>query len=58
MKDKEVYQKTLELFNSCCALCGKPYPQLHHIRYGSCGEIENEAIRKTIPTIYQTKTRK
>ena len=32
--DKEVYKKTLELFNGCCALCGSPYVQLHHIRYG------------------------
>ena len=37
MKDKEVYEKTLELFKDCCALCGSPYPQLHHIRYGACG---------------------
>ena len=34
MKDKEVYQRTLELFNNCCALCGSPYVQCHHIRYG------------------------
>lgn len=34
MKEKEVYEKTLELFKGCCALCGKPYPSLHHIRYG------------------------
>lgn len=37
MKDKEVYEKTLELYNGCCAICGKPYPHLHHIRYGACG---------------------
>ena len=37
MTDKQVYQKTLELFKGCCALCGSPYPQLHHIRYGACG---------------------
>ena len=34
MKDKEVYKKTLELFNNCCAICGSPYVQCHHIRYG------------------------
>lgn len=34
MKDKQVYEKTLELFGGCCALCGIPYVQLHHIRYG------------------------
>ena len=37
MKDKEVYKKTLELFNSCCAICGSPYVQCHHIRYGAVG---------------------
>lgn len=37
MTDKQVYKKTLELFNGCCALCGSPYIQLHHIRYGACG---------------------
>lgn len=37
MKDKEVYKKTLELFNGCCAICGSPYVQCHHIRYGACG---------------------
>ena len=34
LKDKEVYEKTLELFKGCCALCGSPYPQCHHIRFG------------------------
>lgn len=34
MKDKEIYEKTLELFKGCCALCGSPYPQLHHIFEG------------------------
>ena len=37
MTDKQVYETTLELYNHCCALCGKPYPQCHHIRYGACG---------------------
>lgn len=37
MKDKEVYKKTLELFNNCCAICGSPYVQCHHIRYGAVG---------------------
>ena len=35
--DKKVYEETLQLFNNCCAICGSPYPQLHHIRYGACG---------------------
>ena len=34
MKDKEVYQKTFELFGGCCAICGSPYIHMHHIRYG------------------------
>lgn len=36
-QEKEVYQKTLELFDSCCAICGYNQVHLHHIRYGSCG---------------------
>lgn len=34
MKDKEVYQKTFDLFDGCCALCGSPEIHMHHIRYG------------------------
>jgi 5-methylcytosine-specific restriction endonuclease McrA len=34
MTDKEVYQKTFDLFEGCCALCGSPYIQMHHIRFG------------------------
>ena len=34
MKDKEIYKKTLELFNNCCAICGSNQVQCHHIRYG------------------------
>lgn len=33
-KEKKVYEETFELFNGCCALCGSPYIQMHHIRYG------------------------
>ena len=35
IQEKQVYEKTLELFNGCCAICGSPDVQLHHIRYGS-----------------------
>jgi len=35
--NKKVYEDTLELFNNCCAMCGKPHPSCHHIRYGACG---------------------
>lgn len=37
MKDKEVYKKTLELFNNECALCHNNQVALHHIRYGMYG---------------------
>lgn len=37
MTDKEVYKKTLELFNYQCAICGSTKVQCHHIRYGACG---------------------
>lgn len=33
-EEKQVYEKTYELFKGCCALCGSPYIQMHHIRYG------------------------
>ena len=36
-KEEKVYQETYNLFNGCCALCGNPYIQMHHIRYGACG---------------------
>ena len=36
-KEKEVYETTLGLFNSCCAICGSNQVQLHHIRYGAVG---------------------
>ena len=36
-KEEKVYQETYNLFNGCCALCGSPYIQMHHIRYGACG---------------------
>lgn len=32
--EKEVYEKTNELFSGRCAFCGSPYIQMHHIRYG------------------------
>ena len=36
-KEKEVYEKTIELYNGCCAICGNTNIHLHHIRYGACG---------------------
>lgn len=37
MSDKEVYKKTIELFDGKCVMCGSPNIALHHIRYGACG---------------------
>jgi alpha-D-ribose 1-methylphosphonate 5-phosphate C-P lyase len=37
LQEKEVYKKTLELFDGVCAICGSNQVALHHIRYGSCG---------------------
>lgn len=34
MTDKQVYNKTLELFDYKCAMCGNPNVAAHHIRYG------------------------
>jgi len=36
-KEKQVYEKTLALFDGCCAMCGNPEIAMHHIRYGACG---------------------
>ena len=32
--EKEVYQKTIELYNGQCAICGNTNIAMHHIRYG------------------------
>ena len=32
--EKEVYQKTIEVYNGRCAICGSSEIHLHHIRYG------------------------
>lgn len=32
--EKEVYEKTKELYNGRCAICGNNNIHLHHIRYG------------------------
>ena len=36
-QEKEIYKKSLELFNGVCAICGNNKVALHHIRYGACG---------------------
>lgn len=35
--EKQVYEKSKELFDGCCAICGNSKVHLHHIRYGACG---------------------
>lgn len=35
MTNREVYEKTLELFNCECGVCGNNQVALHHIRYGN-----------------------
>lgn len=37
MTEKQVYEITKDIFNRCCAMCGSPLIQMHHIRYGACG---------------------
>ena len=35
--EKEIYKKTLELFDGVCAICGNNQVALHHIIYGRQG---------------------
>lgn len=37
MTEKEVYKRSLELFEHKCAICKNPNCACHHIRYGACG---------------------
>lgn len=37
MQEKEIYKKTLELFDGVCAICGNNQVAMHHVRYGACG---------------------
>lgn len=34
-QEKETYEKTKELYNGQCAICGNTNIHLHHIRYGN-----------------------
>ena len=34
MTDKQVYQKTYDLFEGLCAICQSNQIHMHHIRYG------------------------
>lgn len=33
-QEKEVYERTIELYNGQCAICGNTNIAMHHIRYG------------------------
>ena len=32
--EKQVYEKTFDLFNGLCAICGNNQIHMHHIRFG------------------------
>lgn len=49
MKDKEVYQKTYELFNGLCAICGSNQIHMHHIRFGGLYGGRKTYIGNVIP---------
>lgn len=49
MKEKEVYQKTYDLFNGQCALCGSNQIHMHHIRYGGLYGGRKTYIGNIIP---------
>ena len=34
VREKDAYEKSLELFDGVCAMCGNPNVALHHIKYG------------------------
>ena len=37
LTNKQVYEKTSQLFNNECAICGNNQIAMHHIRYGAGG---------------------
>lgn len=48
-KDKEVYQKTFDLFNGACAICGNTNICMHHIRYGNLRGGRQTYLGNVIP---------
>ncbi len=48
-KEKEVYEKTIELYNGQCAICGNPNIAMHHIRYGGLYGGRKTYIGNVIP---------
>jgi len=49
MTEKEVYQKTYDLFNGLCAICKSNQIQMHHIRYGGLYGGRKTYIGNIIP---------
>ena len=47
--DKEVYKKTFEMFDGCCAICGSNQIAMHHIRYGSLRGGRQTYLGNVIP---------
>lgn len=52
-KEKEVYQKTIELFNGECAICRNTNIHLHHIRYGGLQGGRKTYLGNVIPLCKQ-----
>ena len=48
-QEKEVYQKTIELYNGRCAICGNTNIHLHHIRYGGLQGGRKTYLGNVIP---------
>lgn len=49
MTDKHVYQKTYDLFNGLCAICGNNQIHMHHIRFGGLYGGRKTYIGNVIP---------
>ena len=47
--EKEVYEKSSQMFDNCCAICGSPEIQLHHIRYGALRGGRKTYLGNVIP---------
>lgn len=47
--EKEVYQKTIELYNGLCAICDSNQIHLHHIRYGGLQGGRKTYLGNVIP---------
>lgn len=49
MTEKQVYKKTLEIFDNKCAICESTNVALHHIRYGGLYGGRKTYIGNIIP---------